>query len=231
MKRNYTIGFIGTGRIGTGIAAAVVAAKHDIVLSNSHGPDALRDLAARLGPRASAGTVHDAAIAGQLVVVAVPLRAFKDVPVAPLTGKIVVVTTNYIPEYDGNIAELDSGSTTALDLLQKRLAQSRVVKAFSHLDAAEVPTDGLPKGAPNRRALAIAGNDAEAKRVVTELYDQLGYDAVDAGNADESWRFEFGQPAFVTRQTAAELRANLDRASRARPERAAKDTATAAAER
>jgi 8-hydroxy-5-deazaflavin:NADPH oxidoreductase len=88
------------------------------------------------------------------------------------------------------------------------------VKAFNMISAAEVPADGTPSGTPNRRALALAGDDADAKKTVAELYDRIGFDAVDAGPLTESWRFGRGQPAFIVRQNADQLRANLQRARR-----------------
>ena len=167
----YTIGFIGVGRIGTQVARAVIKAGHPIVISNSRGPQTLADLVQELGPQARAATAASAALEGDLVVVAVPLSGIDQVPVEPLAGKVVIATTNYNPQRDGHIAVLDAGTATVAGLVQAHLPHSRVVRAFSHISAAEVTTDGEPEGAPNRRALAIAGDDADAKRVVADLYN------------------------------------------------------------
>jgi 8-hydroxy-5-deazaflavin:NADPH oxidoreductase len=209
-----TIGFIGAGHIGGKVAQAAVDAGYDVVVSGARGPQALADLVGKLGAKARAATVLEAAAAGDIVVVAVPVSAFPDVPVEPLAGKVVINTSNYNPSREGHIAEVDDGRSTVAELLQRRIPASHVVKAFNMISAAEVPADGRPKGTPNRRALALAGDDADAKKTVADLYDDFGFDAVDAGPLSESWRFGRGQPAFVVRQTAEELRANLERARR-----------------
>jgi 8-hydroxy-5-deazaflavin:NADPH oxidoreductase len=112
-----TAGFIGSGQIGSAIARLAVAAGHEVVLSNSRGPETLADLAADLGPRASAATSGEAAAAGDIVVVTVPVNAFPDLPAAPLTGKTVIDTCNYGPERDGHIPDLDSKALTSSEVL------------------------------------------------------------------------------------------------------------------
>jgi predicted dinucleotide-binding enzyme len=115
----------------------------------------------------------------------------------------------------GTVAEAAAADVVVVaGLLQGRLPGSRVVKAFSHLSAADLTTDGRPAGTPDRRALAVAGDDPEAKQFVAALYDRAGFDAVDIGGLDQSWRIGMGQPAFVTRQNAEQLRANVARARR-----------------
>src|SRR6476659_8403207 len=113
-----TIGLIGSGHIGSTVARLAVGAGHDVVLSNSRGPETLADLVAELGDHARAATSAEAAAAGDIVVVTVPLKAYRQVPVEPLRGKVVLDTNNYYPQRDGNIAELDDGSTTSSELLQ-----------------------------------------------------------------------------------------------------------------
>ncbi|HEY5171844.1 MAG TPA: NADPH-dependent F420 reductase [Acidimicrobiia bacterium] len=211
-----TIGFIGAGHIGGQLARLAIANGHDVVMSNSRGPDTLRDLVAELGPAATAATAHGAAEAGDLAVVTIPLKNYGTVPVGPLAGKIVIDTNNYYPQRDGHIAELDDESTTTAELLQAHLPKSRVVKAFNHIRAGDLTTDGTPAGTPNRRALAIAGDDEEAKRIVADLIDRFGFDTVDAGPLAEGWRVQRDTPAYVVRQNADELRANLAAAERYR---------------
>jgi predicted dinucleotide-binding enzyme len=99
-------------------------------------------------------------------------------------------------------------------LLQAHLPASRVVRAFTTLGAADMSGDGRPEGDPERRALALAGDDQQAKQLVARLYDEFGFDAVDVGGLNESWRVDVGQPAFVTRQNVAELEANVAKARR-----------------
>ena len=169
---------------------------------------------AELGPRARAATSTEAAAAGDIVVVSVPLKNYREVPVEPLAGKIVIDTSNYYPQRDGQIPELDNESTTTAELLQAHLPTSKVVKAFNHIRAAELTTHGRPAGATNRRALVIAGDDEAAKTTVANLLDQFGFDTVDAGPLKEGWRIERDTPGYGPRRTAAELRLDLASAKR-----------------
>ena len=209
-----TIGLIGAGHIGGQLARLAVQHGYDVVVSNSRGPETLEDLVRELGPRARAGTVAQAAEAGDIVVVTIPLKSIADVPAAPLAGKIVIDTNNYYPQRDGHISELDREQTTTAELLQRHLPSSKVVKAFNHIYAAELTTHGQPAGTPNRRALAIAGNDAEARTVVAQLIDQFGFDVVDMGGLAESWRIQRDTPGYGPRRTAEELRRDLAAAQR-----------------
>jgi 8-hydroxy-5-deazaflavin:NADPH oxidoreductase len=209
-----TIGFIGSGHIGSTLARLAVDAGYDVVLSNSRGPDTLADLVAQLGPRARAATAEEAAAAGDLVVVTVPLKAYRDVPVEPLAGKVVIDTNNYYPERDGEFPELEAETTTTSELLQQHLPASHVVKAFNHIYFEDLASQGEPAGTPGRRALAIAGDDVDAKKTVGALIDELGYDVVDVGPLAEGWRYQRDTPAYVVRLDADELRAKLAEAKR-----------------
>ena len=211
-----TIGLIGAGHIGSQVARLAVRSGRAVVISNSRGPETLAALVEELGPSARAATPEDAAAAGDLVVVTVPLKAYRQVPVAPLAGKVVIDTNNYYPERDGQIPELDSEATTTSELLQAHLPQSKVVKAFNHIYAAHLTTDGAPAGTPNRRALVIAGDDAAAKAAVTALLDEFGFDTVDAGPLAESWRIQRDTPGYGPRRNAEELRQDLAAAKRYR---------------
>jgi predicted dinucleotide-binding enzyme len=211
-----TIGLIGAGHIGSQVARLAVKAGHDVVISNSRGPDTLADLVKELGPRARADTPDGAAAAGDIVVVTVPLKNYRDTPVAPLAGKIVIDTNNYYPDRDGHIAELDNESTTSSELLQAHLPSSKVVKAFNHIQAAHLTAHSQPAGTANRRGLVIAGDDAQAKTTVSALVDQFGFDVVDAGPLSEGWRIQPDTPGYGPRRTADELRKNLAAAKRYR---------------
>jgi predicted dinucleotide-binding enzyme len=147
-------------------------------------------------------------------VVTIPLSDYQTVPVEPLAGKIVIDTMNYYPQRDGQIPELDAESTTTSELLQAQLPASNVVKAFNHIYAAELTTDGRPAGAKDRRALVIAGDDPGAKATVARLLDDFGFDVVDAGPLKEGWRIQRDTPGYGPRRTAAELRQDLAAAIR-----------------
>ena len=193
-----TIGLIGAGMIGGTVARLAVAAGYDVVLSNSRGPETLGGLTGELGPRARAATPAEAATAGDIVVVTIPLKAFRSVPAAPLAGKPVIDTGNYYPARDGQFPELDSGSATSSELLQQHLAGARVVKGFNNIFFRHLQALARPAGSAERSALPIAGDDAQAKAAVSAFLDAIGYDAVDAGPLTEGRRFQPGTPAYGT---------------------------------
>ena len=209
-----TIGFIGAGHIGSQLARLAVANGYHVVLSNSRGPETLSGLVKELGPGAKAGTTLDAARDGDLVVVSIPLKAYRTVPVEPLAGKVVIDTNNYYPQRDGHIRELDEETTTTAELLQAHLPGAKVVKAFNHIYAAELTEHGQPPATRNRRALAIAGNDAGAKATVSQLIDRFGFDVVDLGPLKEGWRIQRDTPGYGPRRTADELRHDVAAARR-----------------
>jgi len=209
-----TIGLIGAGHIGSQVARLAVRNGYKVVISNSRNPETLSGLVAELGPNARALTALEAAQAGDIVVVTVPLKNYREVPVEPLAGKTVIDTNNYYPQRDGHISELDNESTTTSELLQAHLPTSKVVKAFNHIYAAELTTHGQPAGTKNRRALVIAGDDLDAKATVTRLLDQFGFDTVDAGPLREGWRIQHDTPGYGPRRTAEELRRDLAAAKR-----------------
>jgi predicted dinucleotide-binding enzyme len=200
-----TLGLIGSGRIGSTVARLAIAGGYDVVLSNSRGPETLKDLVEELGPHASAATAADAAAAGDLVVVTIPLKAYASVPVEPLVGKVVIDTNNYYPQRDGTIAELDDASTTSSELLQRHLPGSAVVKVFNNIYFQSLQSLATPSGSPERSALAIAGDDATAKATVTAFLDAIGYDTVDAGPLAEGWRYQPDTPAYGTPYAGSSL--------------------------
>jgi predicted dinucleotide-binding enzyme len=190
-----TLGLIGSGRIGGTVARLAVAAGYDVVLSNSRGPETLQELVDELGPHARAATPAEA---GDLVVVSVPLKAYRSAPVEPLAGKVVIDTNNYYPDRDGRIAELDDRFVTSSELLQRHLPTSKVVKGFNNIYFEHLRALARPSSAPDRSALPIAGDDPDARATVVTFLDAIGYDVVDVGPLAESWRFEPGAPAYGT---------------------------------
>jgi 8-hydroxy-5-deazaflavin:NADPH oxidoreductase len=191
-----TVGLIGSGHIGGTVARLAVTAGHQVLLSNSRGPDTLKDLAAELGPLARATTGQEAAEGGELVVVTIPLRAVQSVPPGPLTGKVVIDTCNYYPQRDGHVPELDSGALTSSELVQRHLPSSAVVKVFNNIYYRHLESLARPAGAADRSYLPIAGDDAAAKAAVTAFLDSIGYGAVDAGPLAEGWRQQPGTPVY-----------------------------------
>ncbi len=209
-----TIGFIGSGHIGSSVARAALSKGYRVVMSNSRGPDSLADLVADLGEGASAATSMEAASAGDFVVVSVPLKAALGVPVGPLAGKVVIDTDNYYFERDGHVQELDDHELTVSGFLQRHLVGAKVAKGFNHIKWSEILSDALPSGTPGRRALATASDFPDAVELVTRFFDEIGFDTVNIGPLAESWRIERDEPGYGGRFDAAALRAKLDEAVR-----------------
>lgn len=206
------IGIIGAGFVGRSIAKLALQAGHEVMLSNSRGPQTLFSLRPMIG--CQVGSADEAAEFGEVVVIAVPLSAVNALPVAGIKNKQVVDAVNYYPDRDGDIAELDSGQTTTSELLARILPAARITKAFNAIPMTQLESDGLPAGAENRRALPLAGDDAEGKAIAAALYEAFGFDAVDAGPLSEGWRFERGTPAYCVRMTRQELVSTLARTPR-----------------
>ncbi len=136
------------------------------MVSNTRGPETLFSLTGSTGCKA--GSPQEAAEFGDIVLVAIPLKAYQAIPAAPLEGKIVLDANNYYPERDGHIGELDRDEITTSELLARHLPKSKVVKVFNAIQAAHIESDGRPAGSPDRRAHPIAGDDAAAKKVVAD---------------------------------------------------------------
>lgn len=211
-----TIGFIGSGHIGSQLARLAVGQGYDVVMSNSRGPETLADLVAELGSHARAATPAEAAAAADIAVVTTPLAAIATIPVEPLAGKVVIDTNNYYDIRDGHIAELDDESTTVSELLQRHLPTSKVVKAFNHIQFSALTTEGQPAGTAGRRALVAAGDDPEAIATVASLIDAFGFDTVEVTPLSEGWRIQRDTPGYGPRLTADELRTALAEAKRYR---------------
>jgi predicted dinucleotide-binding enzyme len=204
------IGIIGAGQIGGTLARRLRATGHEVSIANSRGPASLADLARETG--AKAVTVEQAARAGELVIVTIPMKNIPQLPrglFGNLPDNVVVVDTgNYYPQQrDGRIDTIEEG-TTESRWVSQQLGRP-VVKAFNNIYARHLLERGKPKGAPDRIALPVAGDDARAKEVVIRLLDQLGFDGVDAGSLDNSWRQQPGTPVYGTDFDAAGVRKAL----------------------
>lgn len=194
---NRTLGIVGAGNIGSTVAKLAVDAGYDVVIANSRGPETLADLVAQLGPKVRAATAAEAAEAGDLVVVTVPLKAYRDLPVQQLAGKVVLDTGNYYPERDGQITALDARTATTSGLVQEHLAGAHVVKAFNNIFFVALAALARTPGHAERTALPVFGDDAAARATAEAFLDAIGYDVVDGGALAESWRSENGRPVYV----------------------------------
>lgn len=211
------IGIIGAGNIGGTLTRRFAALGHKVFVANSRGPETLADLAAETG--ATPVTVEQAAQAGELVIVTIPLRNIPSLP-AGLFAKtpksvVVVDTSNYYPQQrDGRIDGIENGMTESR-WVEQQLGRP-VVKAFNNIYAEHLGTLGRPAGSPGRIALPIAGDDHAAKAIVLRLIDELGFDGVDAGRLDDSWRQQPGTSVYATDLDADGVREALAKASKER---------------
>lgn len=206
------IGAIGAGNIGRAFARLAVEAGHDVLVSNSRDPSTLEDIARETG--AGTGSVDDAIAFGDLVLIAIPLVRVLELEKPSLAGKIVVDANNYYPDRDGAIPELDNNQITTSELVVRRLVGVRLVKAFNAILARDLTRERarLPSG--GRRALPLASDDDEAKRVVADLIEQFGFEPLDAGALAESWRFERARPAYCLPLDKHALRQAIIKADR-----------------
>ncbi|MFC5676018.1 NADPH-dependent F420 reductase [Aeromicrobium endophyticum] len=214
-----TIGIIGAGEVGSQIARAAIRVGHSVVIANSRGPETLAALVADLGPSARAATAAEAARAGDVVVLAAPLKAVNDMPADDVAGKIVLDTNNYMPWRDGFIPGVSTGEVTVHELRQQQLPRSMIVKAFTHIQAPTLLRTARPVGAENRLALTLSSDFPAAAAFVARFYDEIGYDPYDNSPLSESWRDGPGTPVWQQSlsggQTLAPLARRLAAATRA----------------
>lgn len=204
------IGIVGSGNIGGTAARLFVEAGHEVALSNSRGPETLTDLVKALGVQAHALTVEEAARFGDVILVAIPLGKYKELPAEAFYGKVVIDAGNYYPERDGHLSELDSGETTSSELMSAHLKGARLVKGFNTIYYMHLASQGdASKALEDRRAIFIAGDDSGAKEIVAKLIEEIGYAAVDTGFLSEGGRLQQpGTPIYnqeLSAKQAAEL--------------------------
>jgi 8-hydroxy-5-deazaflavin:NADPH oxidoreductase len=210
------IGIIGAGQIGGTLTRRFAALGHDVSVANSRGPETLAGLARETGARVV--TARDAARAGELVIVTIPEGKISTLPKDLFAGVpddvVAVDTGNYYPQRDGRIAAIEDGMIESR-WVATQLGRS-VVKAFNTMNYKRLLERGRPKGTPGRIALPVAGDDQRAKQVVMRLVDELGFDPVDDGELDDSWRQQPGTPVYDVDHDAAGVRRALAEASRER---------------
>ena len=211
------IGIIGAGRIGSTLARLFTRSGHDVFIANSRGPETLAGLAKENG--AKPVTVWEAARAGEVVVVTIPEAKIRDLPKDLLEGVpadvVVIDTGNYYPrERDGRIDEIERGMTES-GWVQSQLGRP-VVKAFNNIYAKHLLELGRPANALGRIALPVSGNDVKAKELVLRLINELGFDGVDAGSLDDSWRQQPGTPVYGKNSDSSGVRRELAEARRER---------------
>lgn len=223
------IGIIGAGHIGGTLTRRLSALGHKVFVANSRGPETLQDLARETG--ATPVTIYEAARSGDIVIVTIPQKNIAKLPrdlFAGVSDDVIVIDTgNYYPQQrDGRIDGIEEGATESRWVSQQ--LGRPVVKTFNNIYADHLLRLGQPAGTAGRIALPVAGDDANAKAKVIELLDELGFDGVDAGTIDESWKQQPGTPVYGTDFDAEGVKKALSQAKKERtPEwRAAKASAT-----
>src|SRR5579884_2340191 len=212
------IGIIGAGNIGSALAVRFAELGHEVSVANSRGPETLRELEAQTGARAV--TVREAAQGQDVVVVTIPQRNIPDLPEELFQDAgdhvVIIDTGNYYPrQRDGRIEPIEAGMPESV-WVSRQLGRP-VVKAFNNIYAQHLRDHGRPAGSPDRIALPVAGDDPAAKSIVMDLVQELGFDAVDAGTLDESWRQQPGTPVYAADLDADGVRRALAEASPGRP--------------
>ena len=204
------LGILGAGRLGKVLARLAAKAGYRVLIAGSGDPKrvalAMDDLAAA----GEATTAADAAKRADMVILALPLGKYRTIPAEALVGKLVIDATNYWWEVDGFPAEFTDPLTSSSQLVRDHLPASRVVKAFNHMAYADLEDEARPSGHAGRKAIGIAGDDADDLAIVAGLVDDLGFDPVVAGNLADGVRLEPGTEPFGADVDAAELRAMID---------------------
>jgi predicted dinucleotide-binding enzyme len=206
MKNKAKIGIIGAGRLGTAVARQSLKAGYEVAITNAHGPESLRLTLSVLLPGAVAMDVPDLIAASDIVILAIPLNQYSTLAPDSLAGKIVIDAMNYWPPTEGDIPEFMIEGVTTSEYLQQYFKGSRLVKTLNHVAYNELEEHSLPPNTPGRRAIALAGDDEDAKKEVEVFINDLGFDPVDLGSLSQGKKFQPDTPLFNARYTADDLR-------------------------
>lgn len=206
------VGIVGAGRVGTAIARQALAAGYEVRIAGSGDPAKIELITSILTPGALAVTATEAALESDLVIVAVPLNRIGSLPFGAFAGKTVVDAMNYWAPTDGTQEEFEDRARTSSERVAQRMHGARVVKTLNHIGYHELEEDGRPASDPARRALAVAGDDAEAKHVVAEFIERIGYDAVDVGPLANGRLMEPGSAIFARAHDRAGILSVVDEA-------------------
>jgi predicted dinucleotide-binding enzyme len=203
-----TIGILGAGRVGTALARQALKAGYDVLIATARPPAEIALIVQFMAPGAKAVTAEAAARDSDIVMLALPLGKYRTLDPDSLAGRIVIDAMNYWAPVDGHIAEFD-GEAASSQVVQRFLPGARLVRTLNHIGYHELEEQGLPHGHPGRQALALAGDDPDARQAVAGFIDRLGYDPVDAGELAASRSFDAGTPIFGARLQRSEMEALL----------------------
>ncbi len=202
------IGIVGAGRVGTALARLAVAAGYEVRVATARPPAEISLLLEIMAPGARPETIEAAVAASDIVILALPLSRYRSLRPELFAGKTVIDVMNYWAPTDGTIDEFE-GEESSGEVVQRFLSGARIVRSFNHMGYHEIEEEARPAGDPDRRALAIAGDDAVAREVVAGFVDRLGYDPVDAGPLAASRNFGTGSPIFGAGFGRAEMESRL----------------------
>jgi predicted dinucleotide-binding enzyme len=203
------IGIFGAGKVGTALARLLLDAGYEVVLTGSPRQTALELVVSVVAPGARVAAPAELIAQSDLIIVAVPFGKAGSVPWESFEGKVVIDATNYWPPVDGHIVEIDEDPRSTSEIHAALNPRARVVKSLNHLGYHDMEDDAMPAGSPLRRAIAVVGDDEDARLRVARLIDDLGFDAVDGGGLANGRALEPGHPAFGRELSAAELAALL----------------------
>lgn len=195
LHKTPVIGILGAGRVGTALARLAIAAGLEVRVATARPPEEIELLLEIMAPGAKAGAAEAVIAGSDIVVLALPLSKYRFLQPEAFAGKVVVDVMNYWAPTDGTIAEFEGGQSSS-EVVQRFMPAARLVRSFNHMGYHEIEEEARPAGDPDRRALAVAGNDPLARKAVSRLIDRLGYDPVDAGPLASSRNFGTGTPIF-----------------------------------
>lgn len=203
------IGILGAGKVGTAIARRALAAGYEVRVASSRAPAEIALVLQFVAPGAIAASAADVVAASDIIILALPLSKYRSLDPAALKGKIVVDAMNYWAQTDGTLPEFE-GAPSSSEVIADHLNSARLVRGFNHMGYHEIDGEARPAGDPERRALAVAGDDAEARAVLAGMIDRLGFDPVDAGGLAAARGFAIGTPVFGAPLNKQDLQAALN---------------------
>lgn len=202
------IGILGAGRVGTAIARRALAAGYQVRIASSRPPSDIALVLQFVAPGAQAATADQVIADSDIIILALPLSKYRSLDPARLSGKIVVDAMNYWAQTDGTLPEFE-GAPSSAEVVADYLAGARLLRSFNHMGYHEIDGEARPKGDPDRRALAIAGDDPAARAVLARVIDRIGFDPVDAGGLSAARGFAIGTPVFGAPLGRVDLQAAL----------------------